>query len=122
MICPVISILIHTIMYLYALGIKVDVPVIMSLFIGVVFIIVGNYLPKCRQNYTIGIKIPWTLNDEDNWNKTHRFAGVLWTVAGFVFLATAFLGNFWIFLPLVLIMVIVPMIYSYILHKKSIDK
>ncbi len=122
MICPVISIFLHTIMYLYALGIKVDVPVIMFLFFGVVFIIVGNYLPKCRQNYTIGIKIPWTLNDEDNWNKTHRFAGILWTIAGFVFLATAFLGSFWIFLPLVLIMVIVPMIYSFILHKKSIDK
>lgn len=120
MICPIMSIFLHTIIYLFALGIKVDIPIIMCLFFGVIFIIIGNYLPKCRQNYTIGIRIPWTLNDEDNWNKTHRFAGILWTIAGFVFLATAFLGSFWIFIALVIIMVIVPIIYSFVLHKKSL--
>ena len=45
----------------------------------------GNYLPKSRQNYTIGIKLPWTLADVDNWNKTHRLAGALWIAAGFSF-------------------------------------
>ena len=86
---------------------------------GLMFIIVGNYLPKCKQNYTIGIKIPWTLNSEENWNKTHRFAGWLWTICGILIMLTGFLGSFWVFLPIALLMVIVPVVYSYILHRKG---
>lgn len=47
-----------------------------------VFLVVGNYLPKTRQNYTIGIMIPWTPANEENWNRTHRFAGYLWMSGG----------------------------------------
>ena len=49
---------------------------------GLVFIIIGNYLPKCKQNYTVGIKLPWTLNSEENWNKTHRLAGYVFMLCG----------------------------------------
>lgn len=119
MICPLMSIVIHTIIYLTALGIKVNVPTIMCLLMGVIFVVVGNYLPKCRQNYTIGIKIPWTLHDEENWDKTHRFAGILWTIAGLVILATSFLGSFILFISTIIAMVITPVIYSFILHKKN---
>ena len=58
---------------------------------GVLFTLVGNYLPKCRQNTTMGIKVVWTLNNEENWNATHRFAGKLWVAAGLLTLFTAFL-------------------------------
>ena len=61
-IIPVLSILMHTITYAVALGKEVRMEVVMPVFIGLVLAIVGNYLPKCKQNYTIGIKIPWTLN------------------------------------------------------------
>ena len=76
-ICPVVSILVCTCVYLYALGVDVDMARIAGLMVGVMFIIVGNYLPKCRQSYTMGIKLPWMLNDEENWNATHRFGGWL---------------------------------------------
>lgn len=122
MICPLMSIVLHTIIYLTALGVKVNVPTVLCLFMGALMTIIGNYLPKCRQNYTIGIKIPWTLNDEDNWNKTHRFASILWTICGIVIIATSFLGNFILFMSIIIVMVIVPIVYSFILHKKSIDK
>ena len=119
-IIPVINIVLSVITYAAALGQKVRVEVVMPILIGLVLAIVGNYLPKCKQNYTIGIKIPWTLNSEENWNKTHRFAGWLWTISGLVIMLTGFLGGFWIFFAVTLLMVLAPFVYSYILHKKGI--
>ena len=81
-ICPVISLVMMGVMYGTALGMKLKVDVIMLVLVGVTFLVVGNYMPKCKQNYTMGIKIPWTLNDEENWNYTHRFAGKLWMASG----------------------------------------
>jgi len=119
-IIPVISTVLFAITYAVALGQEVRVEVVMPVLIGVVLAIVGNYLPKCKQNYTIGIKIPWTLNSEENWNKTHRLAGWVWSIGGLVIALTGFLGGFEIFLGVVLVMVLVPLIYSYLLHRKGI--
>lgn len=119
-IIPVLSILLHTLVYAMALGKAVRVEVVMPVFIGLLLAIVGNYLPKCKQNYTIGIKIPWTLNSEENWNRTHRFTGRLWVVCGLIIMLTGFFGGFWVFLPIVLLMVLVPFVYSYVLHRKGI--
>ena len=119
-IIPIINIVLSVITYAAALGQEVRVEVVMPIFIGLVLAIVGNYLPKCKQNYTIGIKIPWTLNSEENWNKTHRFAGWLWTICGLVIMLTGFFGGFWIFFGVVLLMVLAPFIYSYLLHRKGV--
>lgn len=119
-IIPVISTALHVMVYAVALGQKVRVEVVMPILIGLVFIIVGNYMPKCKQNYTIGIKIPWTLESEENWNKTHRLAGRIWVVCGFLMILTAFFGGFWLFFILLIPMVFAPMLYSYILHRKGV--
>lgn len=119
-IIPVLNTVLSVITYAVALGEEVRMEVVMPVLIGLILAIVGNYLPKCKQNYTIGIKIPWTLNSEENWNKTHRFAGWLWTVCGIVIMLTGFFGGFWIFFGVVLVMVVSPCIYSYILHRKGV--
>jgi len=119
-IVPVISVLLHTVTYAVALGYGVRMEMVMPVFIGLVLAIVGNYLPKCKQNYTIGIKIPWTLNSEENWNKTHRFAGRIWVIGGIVIMLTGFFGGFWIFFGIVLLMVVAPFVYSYVLYRKGI--
>ena len=119
-IIPVLSIILSAMTYIVVLGHAVRVEVVMPLIIGLVFTIIGNYLPKCKQSYTVGIKIPWTLHSEENWNRTHRFAGRLWLVCGFGIMLTAFVGGFWVFLPIVLVMVLAPMVYSYLLHRKGI--
>ena len=117
---PVLSVLLHTLTYATALGKQVQMEVILPVFIGLLFSIIGNYMPKCRQNYTIGIKIPWTLNSEENWNRTHRFAGWVWTFGGLVILLTGFFGGFWLFLPITLVMVLAPIVYSGLLYRKGI--
>ena len=119
-IIPVLSLVLGTITYATALGKTVRVEVIMPILIGLILAIIGNYMPKCKQNYTIGIKIPWTLNSEENWNRTHRFAGWLWTFSGIVVMLTGFFGGFWIFLIIVLLMVLAPILYSYLLFRKGI--
>ena len=119
-IIPVITIFLFTVTYMVALGQEVRMEVIMPVLAGLLLTVVGNYMPKCKQNYTIGIKIPWTLNSEENWNKTHRFAGWIWTFGGLAIMLTGFVGGVWLFLPVVLVMVFAPMIYSYILHRKGI--
>lgn len=120
-ICPMISLLVNGVIYVTALGIAIDIPMIFGLFFGCLFVVIGNYMPKCRQSYTMGIKLPWTLENEDNWNRTHRFAGRLWTLGGLLTIVTAFLGNafIFVFLGLVLLMVIIPTVYSYLLYKKN---
>ena len=119
-IIPVLSLVLGTITYATALGKAVQVEVIMPILIGLILAIIGNYMPKCKQNYTIGIKIPWTLNSEENWNRTHRFAGWLWTFSGIVVMLTGFFGGFWIFMIIVLLMVLAPILYSYLLFRKGI--
>jgi len=118
-IIPVLSAVLHTVTYAVALGKEVRIEVVMPVLVGLLLAIIGNYLPKCKQNYTIGIKIPWTLNNEENWNRTHRFAGRLWVVCGLAIMLTGFFGGVWIFLPIVLLMVLAPFVYSYLLHRKG---
>ena len=117
---PIITVFISALMYVSALGVSVRVETLMPILLGLVFVAIGNYMPKCKQNYTIGIKIPWTLASEENWNRTHRFAGWVWVGGGVVMLLSGFLGIFWLTLVPAIIMAAVPLIYSYILHKKGI--
>jgi uncharacterized membrane protein len=88
---------------------------------GVTFLYIGNYMPKCKQNFTLGIKLPWTLNSEANWNATHRLAGKVWMAAGVLFLLCIFLPKPALMLALLIIlpvMVLVPLVYSYLYYKK----
>lgn len=98
-------------------------PIMKPLFIGMgtLFVLLGNYLSKIRQNYFIGIKVPWTLDSEDNWNKTHRFASWTFVLMGLVVLAEGFM--IWNAAPVVFgsifLATILPILYSYLLFKKK---
>ncbi|MBO6048027.1 MAG: SdpI family protein [Erysipelotrichaceae bacterium] len=120
-IVPVVSVFVSYAIYSNALGKTVDITTLPFMFIGILFMIIGNYMPKTRQNYTIGIKIPWTLDNEDNWNATHRFAGKLWFVGGFIFLIASILKivNPLIEIIFVLVIAIIPTIYSYIYYRNN---
>ena len=117
-IAPAISLVAAATVYPVNLGYELDITFISELLLGLMFTIIGNYLPKARQNYTIGIKIPWTLANEENWNRTHRLAGYLWMACGILMIImclTQFVPFEWL-IGLFLIMVLVPCIYSCWLH------
>ena len=122
-VCPAVSVLCCIgLTYGTALGMDMNVQIIMPLLIGLLMVVIGNWLPKCKQTYTMGIKLPWTLADENNWNRTHRFAGPIWVAGGLVMMATAFFGGVWLYLMLaaLAVMVIAPTVYSYLLFKGKI--
>lgn len=119
---PAVSLLGNSATYAAALGQNFRIDRVVMLFMGLFFAIIGNYLPKTVQNRTIGIKIKWTLEDEANWNATHRLAGKLWTACGLLLLLTAFLPGSWHIYaaPLLMgIMVLVPVAYSWRLSRRQ---
>ena len=117
---PLLSLIVNALTYATALGVKMPVNVIISTFLGLLFIIIGNYMPRCRQNYTMGIKLPWTLHSEENWNRTHRMAGKLWMIGGFLMMASSFFGKTWLTIAILIPMALVPMIYSWTLYRRGI--
>ena len=120
-ICPVVSVLTSAVVYASALNVEIRMDIWPMILIGVLFIVMGNWLPKCRPNYTVGIRLPWTIHSEDNWRKTHRMAGPVWIAGGLITWISAFLGKCgWILFAAVLIlMVAAPMVYSFQLYRKS---
>ena len=119
-IIPITSVVCSGITLSNAMGKSVPVQVIVPMLLGVIFIIIGNYLPKTKQTYTVGIRIPWTLDNEENWNKTHRLAGFVWVVCGVVVFASSFTElRVWIITISIAVMVIVPTVYSFVHYKKS---
>ena len=120
-IIPMLNLFLHVMVYLAALGHEVSMAVMMPLVMGVLFVVIGNYLPKCKQSYTMGIKLPWTLSDEGNWNATHRLAGKLWVAGGLLTMTCALLSGVWAFIVMMSILVVmcaVPTVYSYRYYKK----
>ena len=117
---PMLTVVLSAVIYATALGGKIRVEMIVPTLLGILFIAIGNYLPKCQQNYTIGIKIPWTLHSEENWNRTHRLAGYVWVAGGVVMTLSGFVNLFWLSLPAALCMALIPVVYSFILSRKGI--
>lgn len=121
-IIPVINLFVCCIMYGVALGQTVNMTSILFVLMGLLFICIGNYLPKIKKNYTLGIKVIWTLSDEENWYATHRFGGKVMVLGGLLMTASAcFPVKYSIIalLPVTLSIALLPMLYSYLYYKKQ---
>ena len=120
-IIPGVSLFVTGIFYAIALEKTKNLHLLLPLIMGLMFLIIGNYMPKISQNRTLGIKIYWTLHNEENWNKTHRLAGKLWVICGFLLFLCALLPTNWMLgtaVAVLLVAVAVPFLYSYCLYKK----
>lgn len=117
---PVVSMITCMSIYGLALGMDIDIGVIVNIMVGIMFIILGNYVHKVKQNYTVGMKLPWTLNSEENWNRTNRMTGWILILSGLLFLMNSLLLKTEIVFAVILLVILVPMIYSFILYKKGI--
>lgn len=74
-----------------ALGATFDITLVVFVAVGGLFIVIGNYLPKVRPNYLIGIRTPWTLTSDLAWDRTHRVGGRLFVLEGIVFIVIGLL-------------------------------
>ena len=119
---PAVSLIMAAVLYPYNLGYRMDMTFIMGIFLGLMFVIIGNYMPKARPNYTIGIRVPWTLSDEDNWNRTHRLAGFIWVAGGVLIIILTLMGvmrESIVMLPIIAGMAAVPVIYSFVIYLRK---
>lgn len=115
-IIPVLAFVMEGMMILYALEKLTNIGAVAGLFISVFLIVIGNYMPKTRQNRFLGIKTPRTLSDERIWDKTHRFAGFVWTIGGIALLPVFLLGLYIPALILMSVVVIIPVVYSFVVR------
>jgi len=124
-IVPIISLLMNGYIYAYALGSEINIAMTVMSLVGIVFILLGNYLPKCKPNRTIGIKVKWALENEENWVKTHRFAGKAWVLAGvFSLLSLAIPGGpaMMVSMCIMFVFLLAPVAYSYIYYRKQVKE
>jgi uncharacterized membrane protein len=113
--------------YMFILSVQtnstININVIFAV-VGLFITVAGNYMNNLKPNYFAGIRLPWTLNDPENWRKTHQFASKLWFFGGFVLIIVSLFlpGNLMmpLFIGVVLVLTIVPGVYSYrIFRSKS---
>lgn len=118
---PIVSVSVFYLIYSKALGSTTNPSIVVSALLGLIFVMMGNYMPKLKVNHTVGIRLPWTLQSEDNWHKTHRLAGKLWVLGGLLLLLEAGLQFAvpYVMGIVILAIVLIPILYSYQLSRKS---
>lgn len=109
---------------LQGLGYNVPMSYIVPIMVGIIFIVIGNYLQRVRSNYFMGIRTPWTLSNENVWKKTHRLSGKIFFIGGLLILISAFLPDGYksvILWGSIVLCVAVPYLYSYVAYKKEMN-
>ena len=112
----------HIVLLRAGLGHPVQIQRIAPFGIGVLLIVIGNLLPRCRPNWFVGIRTPWTLSSDRVWEKTHRFGGRLFVAAGFLIAVAALFWVQWVHVVLVtsiLLVLAAVLIYSYLEWKRE---
>lgn len=112
---------VHVAVTLASTGRAVDVAALTRFELPLLFILLGNQMGRIRHNWFVGIRVPWTLESEEVWTRTHRMAGPVWVAGGFVALGGAFLRPgvaTAVLLVVLAVLVLVPVVYSYRLYRR----
>lgn len=88
--------------------------------VGSIFIFAGVMMAKAKRNFFIGIRTPWTLSNDTVWDETHKLGSKMFVVAGILTILSTFFGEtgFWIVFPVIMVVALVPVAYSYILWRR----
>ena len=101
-ICPTLSVVLCILTYANALGATVNIGIPIMLYMGVLYLFMGNYMPKCKPNRSVGIRVRWTMTD-----------------GGLLILLTACLCLPWLFFSILAAALLVPFLYSFLYHLQS---
>ena len=125
-IIPIITLLYNGIARLVNMGADMENLFMAVIYYGtgLLFVVIGNYLPKVKQNNTIGIRVAWSLMDEENWNATHRFSGKLWMASGILCMLCGLFGEsvaaLVVYIVSIMAAAIISILYSYLFYKKKL--
>lgn len=106
----------------HALGWPVDVSRVIPVAVGLLFVGMGNYLPRIRSNWFMGIRTPWTLDNERVWRATHRVGGRTFVIAGIAMMLSAALPpslRAWAVVAVAVLGAGVPLVYSYVAYRRD---
>ena len=112
--------IVHLMVLAYGLGYPVAMTRVLPLGMGVLFIVLGNVLPRVEPNWFVGIRTPWTLSSDTVWRKTHRTGGWTFFLAGCALLVEGVipLGTLWPAMAVTIAAAaLIPVIQSYVLWK-----
>jgi len=86
----------------------------------ILFTMLGIYMGNISPNYFVGIKVPWTLNNDEVWIRTHKLAGKLWFWGGILGIVSLFFvkNAAVVMLPIIIVITVVPIVYSYVIYQK----
>jgi len=104
------------------LGYYVNIGLLMPLLVGGLFMLIGNLIKKVKMNWFMGIRTPWTLSSETVWRKTHELSSKVMIISGLLMIATLIMsptGKLILFSLAILLIVFVPIIYSYLLYRQE---
>lgn len=105
-----------------AFGHKLNMTSVILPLVGILFIVLGNFLSKIRPNWFVGVRTPWTLSSQLSWDKTHRLAGWLFIVMGFLFVPVALLQTTWSLVAVLIcdgLCLIWIVVYSYLVFRSD---
>ena len=116
---PVLSVVLGSFMLLKPIGFDIDVFCIVGFVLSILFIVIGNYLPKTEPNSVVGTRAPWINKNPEVWNKTQRVSGIVLVLIGLINLFTCFFpfGKY-VFVATVFPGIIFVLIYSLVISKK----
>jgi uncharacterized membrane protein len=106
-----------------ALGWPIEVDRVVTASVGLLFVGLGNYLPRVRSNWFIGIRTPWTMDNDRVWRATHRVGGRAFVAAGLVMALAALLppeARGWAIGTAIAIAAVVPLVYSYVAYRRDL--
>ena len=105
--------------FAFGLGVDAHLKGWMMGGIGVLLIFFGNFLGKTTKNFFVGIRTPWTLASDEVWQRTHRFGGWLFVLAGLGTIVAAVVGlGFEIVIGLIVVAALAPILYSFVLYRR----
>lgn len=113
---------VHVLTIVYSLGYEFDMSIIAPLLAGAIFVVVGNYMPRFKHNYSFGLKTAWTLASENVWRKANAISGRFFFVGGLIMILSLFLPRIWmlvVFFATLIICAVVPVLVSFLLYKKE---
>lgn len=105
----------------------IDISKVATILMGIIFIVLGNFMTKIRANGTVGFRVSWSMYNENTWRKSNRFAATMIMIVGGLTIITVAVmrnsfGAMMIMLGYLFISIIVALIYAHKVYKKEIDE
>jgi uncharacterized membrane protein len=111
--------LIHVLALMQGIGKPVDMNRGVAMGVGILLVVLGNFMGKVTRNFFVGIRTPWTLASEEVWLRTHRFGGRLFVLAGLVLFVSAVLGGGWVVAVVAIVAAtVLSVVYSYVVYRR----